>query len=121
MNTTLEENKIKLKIIGGTPHGGTSLCVTCRNALTMKGQNLQLETLCCYHSNPVRVRFPICECSGYDDKRLPNLYDMKSIAWNIETRNRGKVGFQGNTEKDLEVSITPPKKKNEPGGPPWEE
>ncbi len=57
--------------------------------------------------NSVRITYPVDKCSGYDDKRVPSLYDMEQIAWNIKCRGvRGQSGFAANTNNEVEV--TPP-------------
>lgn len=97
------------KVQGGTPRGFESMCVTCRYAQVVRGLNLQSAIVCHYASQaPQVVRFPVERCSTYDDKRMPPLYQMREIAWNISARNRGPVGFG---DASYEIKVTPP----EPG------
>ena len=94
------------RVIGGTPKGTTSLCITCRAAHRVTGLNLQLVVYCQKINPTARITFPVETCSGYDDKRLPSVYDMEAIAWKVESRNRGAVGFAGG--RDLTIQIVPP-------------
>ena len=94
------------KVIGGTPQGSQSLCATCRFAQNMRGLNMQQESIC-LRTQPNRlIKFPVETCSGYDDKRIPSLYDMENIAWRVQTRNRGPAGFA--PDGTLEVEIERP-------------
>lgn len=95
------------KVIGGTPKGSGNKCDTCRFAVVMRGINLQTLVHCQYQQR--RAPFRMESCSAYDDKRNPSLYDMQNIAWNIETRNRGQMGFTAGG--GLVIEITPPKNR----------
>lgn len=94
------------KVIGGTPVGNRSLCSTCRYAQVMRGINMQEEARCLRMGNQsVPITYLIERCSGYDDKRMPSLYDMEQIAWSIKCRVRGQTGFADNRR---DVEIEPP-------------
>ena len=93
------------KVLGGTPKGLESMCSTCRYAQRIRGMNLQ-ELVICRNNTPVRVPFPVAECSTYDDKRKPAIWDMEKIAWQVESRNRGAVGFGEASTR--EIRINPP-------------
>ncbi len=47
----------------------------------------------------------------------PFLQEMKAIAWHVEARKRGPVGFEKGEEGEMEVVITEPKKRNNTYGP----
>lgn len=102
------------KVYGGTPVGNTSLCATCRKATIVEGENLQKVVRCCALES--LIIFPVFKCSDYDDKRMPSKYEMEQIAWRIESRVRGPVGFsEGDTgPSNMEVVISPPKKRDYP-------
>jgi hypothetical protein len=52
------------------------------------------------------MTFPVEKCSHYTNRNQPNIDDMYKIAWVVETRNRGPVGFtEGYTR---EIKIRPP-------------
>lgn len=97
------------RVIGGTPKGTKSLCVTCRAAHHVSGLNLQQVVYCQKLSPSARITFPVETCSGYDDKRNPALYQMEEIAWQVQSRSRGSVGFAG--DRDLSIQIVPPASK----------
>ena len=94
------------KVRGGTPKGSDSICLGCRHAFVIKGVNNQQIV----HCQPVEktIRFPVYECSQFDDKSQPPLYEMQRIAWTVHSRNRGPMGFADG--RQLEVVIEPPTK-----------
>lgn len=105
------------KVSGGTPKGFTSLCKTCRNAQVMRGLNLQEELHChATYYRPKKIEFPVETCSAYDDKRVPSLWQMEKIAWEVVSRSRGPVGFAGGMTN--EIIIRPPKSDEETPGQP---
>lgn len=96
------------KVRGGTPRGGSeSMCKSCRLAQITKGINNQELVLCRAAGNSLmRVNFPVVECSVYEDKSQPPLYEMQNIAWIVKSRNRGPMGF---TEGErTEIIVEPP-------------
>src|SRR5208282_2567010 len=110
----LFEERTVNKVYGGTPIGNKSLCATCRYAQTMRGVNMQEQVRCLRMGNQsVVVTYPVEKCSGYDDKRMPSLYDMEQIAWNIKCRVRGQSGFATGEQKG-DVDVTPPNPANMP-------
>lgn len=94
------------KVFGGTPRGFQSLCKTCRNAQRMTGLNLQEVVFCQALARSPAITFPVETCSLYDDRRLPSLQRMQEIAWEVQSRNRGAVGFAGG--RDMTIQIVPP-------------
>ena len=103
------------KVVGGTPVGNRSLCGTCRFAQVMRGLNMQEQTRCLRMGNQsVPITYAIERCTGYDDKRMPSLYDMEQIAWSIKCRVRGQAGF---AENRREVEVEPPANQNAPSRP----
>ena len=101
------------KVRGGTPKTTASLCMSCRNCHAIRGVNFE-ERIFCYRMSPPtnEVHFPVVECTQFDDKRVPSLYDMEQIAWHVKSRNRGQVGFVG--KEDAEVTVEPPSDKSFP-------
>lgn len=77
----------------------------------MRGINLQ-EAVYCRAGGPValHVRFPVERCTAFDDARTPSLWEMKEIAWEVKSRNRGPIGFAGE-ESGLVVTVEPPNKE----------
>ena len=95
------------KVIGGTPRGSNSLCLSCRFSQIMRGFQLQTEIRCLRLGQiPPLVRISVAECSGYENKATPSLYQMMEIAWNVTSRSRGPAGFGVDGQRD--VHIEPP-------------
>jgi hypothetical protein len=86
---------VTIKVKGGTPQGSASLCVTCRWAHIVKGFSPSQESIRCrWLAYDPQVKFPVSECSSYDDKRLPSKQDMEKIAWVLLTKKAGRtIGF----------------------------
>ena len=103
------------KVYGGTPSGTASLCLTCRQAHSLRGLNLQEVVRCCALNPVAIITFPVEKCSLYDDKRLPPLGEMREIAWIVTSRNRGPVGFTDN--RASEIHIEPPNRYEYPVQP----
>jgi len=95
------------KVRDGTPISRESLCLGCRNARIVKGLNFERIVHCiAFGQQSIQISFPVVECSAYDDKSLPPLYEMKEIAWVVKSRNRGPMGFtDGST---TEITVEPP-------------
>jgi hypothetical protein len=100
---------LQFKIHGSTPVGGKSLCVTCKFAKIVKGQNCQELTYCeaIFENRPVPFR--IAECSRYHPSNMPWLHEMEQMAWKIEARRKGPAGFS-DPQGEMEVIITAPKR-----------
>jgi hypothetical protein len=86
---------VTIKVKDGTPQGAETLCVTCRWARIVKGFSLSQEEIHCGWLWRNRlVKFPVSQCSAYDDKRLPSKCDMEKIAWILLTKQAGRtIGF----------------------------
>jgi hypothetical protein len=86
---------VTVKIRGGTPEGAQSLCVTCRWAHIAKGfADSQQVTYCNGVRPSIPVRFPVSQCSSYDDRRVASKWDMEKIAWILLTKKAGRsIGF----------------------------
>jgi hypothetical protein len=108
-----------IKILGGTPVAGKSLCATCKYASHVRGQNCEERTVCkagIFDSGGYdgRVPFRVAECSKYHPSNMPWLHEMEQMAWKIEARKRGPVGFEPAPGEDtMEVIVTAPKKPME--------
>jgi hypothetical protein len=52
---------------------------------------------------PIRIPFPVRECTDYLDKRLPCVEDLEDIAWLLGSKSAGKnAGFVSVTANELE-------------------
>ena len=83
------------KVYVGTPVGGESRCDTCSNARIIQGYaESERLVFCDAMYQTTRVPFKVNECSMYDDKRLPNLGEMRKLAWELRTKSAGnQAGF----------------------------
>ncbi len=80
---------------GGTPVGTESLCKTCTYGRIVKGYSmLERIFICDRYLEPIRIPFKVRECSDYLDKRLPDIEDMKKMAYILQERRTGhRTGF----------------------------
>jgi hypothetical protein len=111
---------LQIKIHGGTPKTGKTLCATCKHAKKVVGQSCQELIFCAALTFPGRsdiVPFRIAECASYHPTNMPWLREMEQMAWIIEARKRGPVGFNdpdSRGDEQMEVVITRPKDSNCP-------
>jgi hypothetical protein len=95
-NAALENENMSLrKVYGGTPVGSESRCDTCTYARIIQGYAESEKIVFCNNLwDPIRIPFSVRQCSAYEDKRLPDVDEMKEIAWQIRTKSAGSVaGF----------------------------
>jgi hypothetical protein len=98
---------VAFKVKGGTPEGCESLCKTCTQGHIISGFSAsEMEVFCRTFYIEREIRFPVRECTFYEDRRLASKEDMKEIAWNLRSTN-GKptrnVGFaSGFAPRELE-------------------
>jgi len=111
---------ISIKICNATPKGGKPLCLTCKEARVIKGQNGEERFICTdglFRPNNV-VTFKVAECSQYSPFNVPHLFEMEQIAWRVEARRRGPSGFSVPEGEDkMEYVVKPP---SDNGGSPDE-
>lgn len=87
---------LKFKIKDGTTNSSKDLCQTCSNRFIRRGAIGSGEDLkmCKAFRDPQPVYGAIAECSGYFPANEPDLWNLKEIAWKIDTdKKTGKVGF----------------------------
>jgi hypothetical protein len=99
---------IVIKVKNGTPRIEKSLCETCSQATVVKGANLE-HVIKCGILDAI-MKFAVAECSDYSNRTATSLTQMEKIAWIVESRERGPVGFQQST-RELDIVISPPKQK----------
>ena len=104
---------ILIKVKDGTPKTARSLCETCSQATVVKGANLEHIVKCGILDKI--MNFSVSECSDYNNRTAASLSQMEKIAWRVESRERGPVGFQ-QTPREIDILITPPKKGEENAG-----
>jgi hypothetical protein len=83
------------KVYGGTPVGQESRCDSCVYSRIIRGYSESEKiTLCDRIFEPIRIPFPVRDCSDYLDKRLPCVEDLEDIAWVLRSKSAGKTaGF----------------------------
>lgn len=86
---------VTIKVKGGTPSGGETLCRTCSRGHIIKGYRATEEEVYCRQFYIEReIRFVVSECTFYEDRRLASKAEMEEIAWFLTTRKPGRtVGF----------------------------
>lgn len=92
------------------------MCKTCTRGHIITGfRATEQEVFCRTFYIEREIRFPVRECTFYEDRRLASKEDMEEIAWRLRSTN-GKpsrnVGFAGGlVSRELEnenVEILPP-------------
>lgn len=83
------------KVYGGTPVGNESRCDSCVYSRIIRGYSQSEEiTLCDRLFEPIRIPFPVRDCTDYLDKRLPCVEDLEDVAWLLRSKSAGKnAGF----------------------------
>jgi hypothetical protein len=110
------------KVYGGTPSGQASRCDSCVYARIIRGYaQSEKITICDRLFEPIRIPFPVCECTDYLDKRLPCIEDLEQMAWELRSKSAGKrAGFvfvapsdnQDESEPEVEPEIVPAASKD---------
>ncbi len=85
---------------------GESLCGTCSHARIIQGRTESERIVICERAwETLRVSFVVVRCTGYTDRRLPDLDEMKEIAWVLRTKSAGhRAGFVS-AEKNRELEV----------------
>jgi len=105
---------VSIRVKGGTPEEGVSLCVSCSWGVVRKGYRAAEEEVFCRMIEPnVRVPYTVRECSAYSDRRIPSLYFMEKTAWVLLTKKAGRtIGFVTSEEfrkiEGEDAEIVPP-------------
>lgn len=109
---------LQIKISGGTPVSGKSLCTTCKYATAITGQNCQEVVLCHLFGtsrDPGRVPFRVAHCAKYHPSNMPWLHEMEQMAWIVTAKKRGPTGFnQPQDYETMEVVINKPNRNGYP-------
>ena len=92
-----EKVMVTIRVKGGTPEGCESLCRTCTRGHIITGFRATEEEVFCRTFYIEReIRFPVRECTFYEDKRLASKEDMEEIAWRLRsttTKPNQNLGF----------------------------
>jgi hypothetical protein len=88
---------VTIRVKGGIPEGCESLCRTCTRGHIITGFRATEEEVYCRTFYIEReIRFPVRECTFYEDKRLASKEDMEEIAWRLRsttTKPSQSLGF----------------------------
>jgi hypothetical protein len=77
----------------GTKNSDINLCKTCTRAVHVEGQRLDDAITFCNYLDK-RITFKVSKCSMYRRMNDMDLYEMKTIAWLIDSKEGGKkIGF----------------------------
>jgi hypothetical protein len=92
-----EKVMVTIRVKAGTPEGCESLCRTCARGHIITGFRATEEEVYCRTFYIEReIRFPVRECTFYEDKRLASKEDMEEIAWRLRstiTKPNQSLGF----------------------------
>jgi hypothetical protein len=92
-----EKAMVTIRVKGGIPEGCESLCRTCTRGHIIAGFRATEEEVFCRTFYIEReIRFPVRNCTFYEDKRLANKEDMEEIAWRLRsttTKPNQGLGF----------------------------
>ena len=84
----------QLKVLHGTRSShAPRLCDTCHSGVVRRGAAESDEHIfCTIIEREVRTR--VVECNRYDDRTKPSLWDLRKIAWVLQTdTKRQPIGF----------------------------
>src|SRR5215470_6288235 len=98
------------KVYGGTSVGQESRCDSCVYARIIRGYSQSEKiTICDRIFEPIRIPFPVMECTDYLDKSLPCIEDLEQMAWELRSKSAGKrAGFHvAGTSADAEDDAQP--------------
>ena len=88
---------VTIRVKGGIPEGCESLCRTCTRGHIIAGFRATEEEVFCRTFYIEReIRFPVRNCTFYEDRRLASKEDMEEIAWRLRsttTKPNQGLGF----------------------------
>ena len=84
----------RLKVLGGTRSlGAPRLCDSCQSGVVRRGAPDSDEEIFCTITEQ-RLARAVVECNRYVDRNQPSLWDMRQIAWVLDTDpRRQRIGF----------------------------
>jgi hypothetical protein len=85
---------MRLKVHGGTRSShAPRLCDTCQSGVVTRGASDSDEHVHCMITQK-RMRSAVVECNRYVDRSQPSIWDMRQIAWILQTDSkRQRIGF----------------------------
>lgn len=87
---------MKINIKGWhTANSNEHLCLSCRHSFRIKGHKESEEIISCdkMNSRNDRITFKVAECSGYSKLGEMGLSEMSEMAFIIEQKKNGSIGF----------------------------
>jgi hypothetical protein len=92
---------MSVRVKGGTPVQGPSLCESCTQAHIVRGFRESELVVVCQATYPERrVTFAVRECSRYVSMTSHTLVEMQKIAWPLTPRNPRQAGFVAPSHDD---------------------
>ena len=85
-----------IKVYGGTPqHGGNSLCRRCRDAQIVTERHTgRMRQYCQSRGEVKEIPWNVSDCTEFDDKAKPALWQMEKIAWRFRVDDKRRTaGF----------------------------
>jgi hypothetical protein len=106
----------------GTPIHGPSLCLTCENAIIVRGYRESQEVVICDATYPaLRVEFAVRECTRFRSTNRRDLKAMEEMAWPLEAGGTKRAaGFaaspapSGDTTREIEIVLDRANEGTEP-------
>jgi len=84
-----------IKIRGGLPPEGESLCKTCRWVHMQRGFRESEEAIFCNFANLRSVTFKVAECSDFENRSMPQQWELEQMALLINVPQvRKPTGFR---------------------------
>jgi len=92
----------RLKVLGGTRSlGAPRLCDTCQSGVVRRGAPDSDEEIFCTITQH-RLARAVVECNRYVNRNLPSLWDMRQIAWVLDSDSRReRIGFIRSAEWEV--------------------
>lgn len=77
------------------PDTDESLCLSCKNATSIRGDSFKQHLVICHDPYPaVRIEFPVRNCNAYVNRSDTGLRDLYDAAWILRTDKTSKtIGF----------------------------
>ena len=76
----------------------SSLCFSCQHSVIAENESGRCLIVCQMISR--RIYDPIVNCNSYEDKAVVRENDLKEIAWIIDPKKKGKIGFMPPEKKE---------------------
>ena len=101
-----------IRVKGGLPPEGETLCRTCRWVHMQRGFRESEEAVFCNFTMLREVRFKVAECTDFESRSLPQQWELEKMALLINVpKARKPTGFRSGTgfaapEEDEEECVS---------------